>query len=71
MKLSFKNLSKPSNATWKLIADIGLYSLVLINPVIMSSGFEDNTTKWLLFLTNLLVVAFKTISKFTNDEKVI
>lgn len=69
MNLKLENLKKPSNAKWKLLADICLYSLMLINPVIVTAGFDDNTTKWLLFGANLLVVVFKTISKFTSNEE--
>ena len=68
MNLSVNNFNKPSNKKWKLIADIALYSLALFNPVIISAGFDDNLTKWLLFGVNTLVIVFKTISKFTSDE---
>lgn len=71
MNLSINNFNKPSNKIWKLVADTALYSLALFNPVIISAGFDDNVTKWLLFVVNTLVVVFKTISKFTSNEEFI
>lgn len=69
MNLSVNNFNKQSNKTWKLVADTALYSLALFNPVIISAGFDDNVTKWLLFGVNTLVIVFKTISKFTSNEE--
>ena len=71
MNLSINNFNKPSNKIWKLVADTALCSLALFNPVIISAGFDDNVTKWLLFVVNTLVVVFKTISKFTSNEEFI
>ena len=70
MKLNKNNLSKPSNAKFKLIADIGLYSLALLNPMIIATDFSDNATKWILFGLNMIVVIFKTLSKFSTDENI-
>ena len=69
MNLNINNFNKPSNKMWKLVADTALYSLALFNPVIISVGFDDNVTKWLLFGVNTLVIVFKTISKFTSNEE--
>jgi len=69
MILKLENLTKDSNKTWKLIADIMLYSLVMVNPVVISAGLSDETTKWILFSVNMLIVLFKTVSKFTSNEE--
>jgi hypothetical protein len=70
MKLNKNNLLKPSNVKFKLIADIGLYSLALLNPMIMATNFSDNAAKWILFGLNMMVVIFKTLSKFSADENI-
>lgn len=68
MNLKAENWAKPSNKQFKRIADIMLYALLLVNPVIVSANFNDETTKWLLFGINMLIVVFKTASKFSSEE---
>ena len=62
------NLKKPDNKKWKLIADIALYSLIPIIPLVASMPISDNAQKWIIVGINLLVIGFKALSKFTSDE---
>lgn len=68
MMLKVENLNKPSNKKWKLIADIMLYSLPLLNGIIITMPLEDVTQKWIMFGVNITIVAFKTVSKFTSEQ---
>jgi len=62
------NLNKPSNKKWKLIADIGLYALPLVQGAIVTMPVSDTMQKWLIFGISILIVSFKAVSKFTSDE---
>lgn len=66
--IMIQNLQKPDNKKWKLIADIALYSLPLLTGVVVTIPVSDNIQKWILVVFNVLIVGFKTISKFTSDE---
>lgn len=66
--LKYENLSKPSNKKWKLIADIGLYALPLIQGAIVTMPVSDSIQKWIIFGISILIVGFKALSKFTSDE---
>lgn len=66
--LKVNNLNQPDNKKLKFIADIALYALLLINPLIVTMPVSDNIQKWVLFGLNLAVIGFKTLSKFTSDE---
>ena len=68
MMLKVENLNKPSNKKWKLIADIMLYSLPLLNGIIVTMPLEDVWQKWIMFGVNIAIVAFKTVSKFTSEQ---
>lgn len=63
-----QNLKKPDNKKWKLIADVALYSLPLLTGVVVTIPVSDNIQKWILVLLNVLIIGFKTISKFTSEE---
>lgn len=66
--IMIQNLQKPDNKKWKLIADIALYSLPLLTGVVVTIPVSDNIQKWILVVFNVLIVGFKTISKFTSEE---
>ena len=67
-KFELQGYKKRTDRNWKLIADIMLYTLPLINGAIVTMPADENVQKWLLFCTNLLIVTFKAVSKFTVDE---
>lgn len=66
-KFSVSNWGKKTDPNWKLIADIMLYSLPLLNGIITTMPVSDNMQKWFLVGVNVAVVVFKAISKFTRD----
>ena len=70
MELKLNNFNKPSNKKWKLIADVALYSLPLLTSVVITAPISDNMQKWILVALNVLIVGFKTLSKFTSDETI-
>lgn len=63
-----ENLNKPSNKNWKLIADIGLYALPLIQGAVVTMPVSDTLQKWIIFGISILIVGFKALSKFTTNE---
>lgn len=68
--MELNNLKKPDNKKWKLIADIALYSLIPIIPLVASMPISDNAQKWIIVGINILVIGFKAVSKFTSDETI-
>lgn len=64
-----QNLNKPDNKKWKLIADIALYSLPLLTGIVVTAPISDNMQKWVLVLLNVLIIGFKTVSKFTTEDE--
>lgn len=67
--LKLSNWNKRSDRDWKLIADIMLYALPLINGVIVTMPVEDTVHKWSLVVTNSAIVFAKTVSKFTTESE--
>lgn len=63
------NLKKPDNKKWKLVADIALYSLPLLTGIVVTVPVSDNMQKWILVTLNVLIVGFKTVSKFTSEDE--
>ena len=68
VKLSHKNLTKPSNRKWKKVADIVLYTLPLYLGAIMALPISDECKMWVNFVVTMIVVTIKGISKFTLEE---
>ena len=64
------NLGKPDNKKWKLIADIALYALLPVIPLVTTMPISDNAQKWVIVGINFLVIGFKAVSKFTSDETI-
>ena len=62
--MELNNLKKPDNKKWKFIADIALYSLIPVIPLVASMPISDNAQKWIIVGINLLVIGFKAVSKF-------
>ena len=68
MKLSFKNWVKPSNKQLKLYADWVLYSFPLVDTLIITTFPEGSFKLWLSFFLGIIVILFKTFTKFTSEE---
>jgi hypothetical protein len=68
--MELNNLKKPDNKKWKLIADIALYSLLPIIPIVASMPISDNAQKWIIVGINILVIGFKAVSKFTSEDSI-
>jgi hypothetical protein len=66
--LKLSNVNQPSNKKWKFIADIALYSLLPIIPIVASMPISDNAQKWIIVAINFLVIGFKAVSKFTSED---
>jgi predicted phosphoadenosine phosphosulfate sulfurtransferase len=69
MKLSFNNVNKPSNKTWKSISDFFLYSLPLYLGAIMTLPITENQKLWVTFTITILTVTLKGLSKLTSDKE--
>ena len=65
---SVKNFDKPSNKKWKIIADIWLYSLPLLQGAILTMPVNEKVQNWIIFGISILIVGFKALSKFTTNE---
>jgi hypothetical protein len=71
MSLKKSNLKKADNAKLKQIADIALYSLLLLQPVIATMPVDDKVQKWIGVALSVIVIGFKAITKFTTNEEVV
>ena len=71
MKLSFSNISKPSNKTWKSVSDFFLYSLPLYLGAIMTLPITENQKLWVTFTVTILTITLKGLSKLTSDEETV
>ena len=69
-KFEINAWNKPSDPNWKLIADILLYTLPLVNGVILTMPISDTAHKWILVVTNLSIVFAKAVTKFTVKDEV-
>ena len=70
MKLSLKNLNKPSNVQIKKLADFFLYTLPLYQVAILTLPMSDSAKMWIGFIISMLVVTLKGMSKFTVEETI-
>ena len=68
MQLKISNLKKPSNLSYKRIADVLLYTLPLYQVAIVASPLTDNAKLWYGFILTMIVVTLKGITKFTAEE---
>ena len=68
MKLSLENLNKPSNRNLKKIADYLLFTLPLVITALMAAPMPEPIKLWVIFGLNIVVIAFKGLTKFTSDE---
>lgn len=68
MELKTSNWNKPSNKKWKLLADVMLYSLIGQLPILAALPIDETLKIWIGFGLAELILIFKVISKFTQDE---
>ena len=68
MKLSRKNLGKPSNKKLKFWADILLYTMPLYLTAIMTAPIGDELKGWLNLSITVIVITAKAFTKFTSNE---
>ncbi|HPQ79464.1 MAG TPA: hypothetical protein PLG47_03370 [Candidatus Dojkabacteria bacterium] len=66
---SYKNFGKKTDPNWKFIADVMLYTLPFLLPIITTMPVSDTFQKWLIVGVNIVVIVFKAISKFTVDKE--
>ena len=68
MDLKLSNVNKPSNKSFKLISDVALYTLPLYSGAIMVlSAKHPEFALWFNFITSVIVVTLKGITKFTAE----
>ena len=68
MSLSFDNLNKPSNKTFKAVADFFLYTLPLYLGVILALPISEDMKLWINAGVTFVTVTIKGLSKFTSEE---
>ena len=70
-KTTFKisNWNKITPKCWKRIGDVCIYSLPLLQGVIMQSPFSSDTKIWINFILGIFLVGSKMITKFFSQEK--
>lgn len=71
MKHTFKldNFNKVTPKFWKRLGNTCIYSLPLLQGVIMSSPFNSDTKIWLNFIVGILLVGSKFITKFFSEDE--
>ena len=71
MGFNFKNLDKPSNKTWKRIADYLLFTcLPAINVFFVAvQPVSPTFSLWAIAITTLLISLFKGLTKFTAEPE--
>ena len=70
-----ENLNKPSNKTWKLIADYLLYTgipsiNIFLVAISASSLVSPEFSLWSIAISNLAIAMFKGATKFTAEPVV-
>lgn len=68
---SVKNLNKPSNRKWKLVADYLLYVVLpAINAFFLTlQPISEKFSLWGIAISNLLITLFKGLTKFTAENE--
>ena len=66
--LKLENLSKPSSAKWKSVADFFLYTLPIYLTAIMSLPISEELKLWINFGISMLTITLKGVSKFTSQD---
>ena len=66
--IALDNYYKKTPRWAKTLGDILLFSAPLISGAIVASPFDEVTKTWALFITNIVLVVGKILTKFMADE---
>lgn len=67
-KICISNWNKPTPLFWKRLGDTCIYSLPLLEGVILSSPLNSEAKMWINFALGIVLVSAKAFSKFFAEE---
>jgi len=67
MSLSVKNWNRPTPAKWRNTGDALLFAIPLLTLTISQSPLPEGAKAWATFISNLLLVIGKFVTKFFGE----
>ena len=68
MTLKVSNYYRKTPKFWKRLGDSALVGIPLISSALMTAPLPEDIKLWLMFGCNILLAAFKIMTKFIGEE---